>query len=184
MSRPGKKAGAPTHAGTVVASFGRQFTVELADGTLIPCVTRGKRTDLACGDRVSVAMTAPDQGVIESIAPRASLFYRSDVQREKLIAANVTQIVIVLAVAPPFHGELLDRCLAAAEEARIPALLALNKMDLAGAPDALQALDLYRSRPSLGFTDCVLIETVRKAGHLPLGTFDRGLGKVDGTIRL
>ena len=85
-------------------------------------------------------MTAPDQGVIESIAPRASLFYRSDVQREKLIAANVTQIVIVLAVAPPFHAELLDRCLAAAEEAGIPALLALNKMDLPGAKENLKAL--------------------------------------------
>ena len=181
MSRPGKKAGAPTHAGTVVASFGRQFTVELADGTLIPCVTRGKRTDLACGDRVSVAMTAPDQGVIESIAPRASLFYRSDVQREKLIAANVTQIVIVLAVAPPFHGELLDRCLAAAEEARIPALLALNKMDLPGAPDALQALDLYRG---LGYAVLPLAAKIdivplreRLAGHLSVLVGQSGMGK-------
>lgn len=46
------------------------------------------------------------------------------------------------------------------------------------------ALDLFRSQPSLGFTDCLMLELARKAGHLPLGTFDRGLGKVDGAHRL
>ena len=99
--------------------------VELADGSLITCTTRGKRTDIACGDRVQIAMTAPEQGVIEVIEPRASLFYRSDIQRQKLIAANVTRIVVVLAV-PTLHRHLLDRCLAAAEYAEIPILLALN----------------------------------------------------------
>lgn len=143
----GRKKQPPSElqAGIVVASFGRQFTVELADGTLVTSVTRGKRTDIACGDRVTIAMTAPDQGVIESIDPRASLFYRSDIQREKLIAANVTQIVIVLAAAPPFHPELLDRCLAAAEHAGIRALLVLNKMDLPAAAQTLQSLELYRT---------------------------------------
>jgi predicted nucleic-acid-binding protein len=46
------------------------------------------------------------------------------------------------------------------------------------------ALDVFRGRPSLGFTDCVLLELARAAGHLPLGTFDRSLAKVDGTQRL
>jgi|ERR1017187_7329442 predicted nucleic-acid-binding protein len=46
------------------------------------------------------------------------------------------------------------------------------------------ALDLFRSRPALGFSDCLLLEMARKAGHLPLGTFDRGLAKVDGALRL
>lgn len=48
----------------------------------------------------------------------------------------------------------------------------------------LAALTHFRSRPSLGFTDCLILETARKAGHLPLGTFDRELGKVDGARRL
>jgi ribosome biogenesis GTPase / thiamine phosphate phosphatase len=181
LSRAGKKAAGPTRSGTVVASFGRQFTVEIPDGALVACVTRGKRTDLACGDRVAIAMTATDQGVIESIAPRASLFYRSDVQREKLIAANVTQIVIVLAVAPPFHAELLDRCLAAAEEAGIPALLALNKMDLPAAQDALHGLDLYRA---LGYAVLPLAAKIdisplreRLAGHLSVLVGQSGMGK-------
>jgi len=42
------------------------------------------------------------------------------------------------------------------------------------------ALDLFRSRPSLGFSDCLMLQVARKAGHLPLGTFDRGLGKMEG----
>jgi predicted nucleic-acid-binding protein len=43
------------------------------------------------------------------------------------------------------------------------------------------ALEQYRSRPALGFSDCLILETARKAGHLPLGTFDRNLSKLDGS---
>jgi predicted nucleic-acid-binding protein len=46
------------------------------------------------------------------------------------------------------------------------------------------ALDHFRSRPSLGFSDCLVLEIARKAGHLPLGTFDRSLARLDGTHRL
>ena len=46
------------------------------------------------------------------------------------------------------------------------------------------ALDLFRARPSLGISDCLMLELARKAGHLPLGTFDRSLAKVEGTHRL
>jgi predicted nucleic-acid-binding protein len=48
-------------------------------------------------------------------------------------------------------------------------------------PDVVQAaLGHYRKRPRLGFSDCIVLEVARKAGHLPLGTFDRHLGKLDG----
>jgi len=46
------------------------------------------------------------------------------------------------------------------------------------------ALEQYRNRPALGFSDCLILETARKAGHLPLGTFDRNLSKLDGAERL
>lgn len=46
------------------------------------------------------------------------------------------------------------------------------------------ALDLYRSRPALGFSDCLMLHVARKAGHRPLGTFDRTLGGVEGTRKL
>ncbi|MBV9503747.1 MAG: PIN domain-containing protein [Acidobacteriia bacterium] len=46
------------------------------------------------------------------------------------------------------------------------------------------ALDLFRSKPALGFSDCVMLHVAKKAGHLPLGTFDRNLSKVDGAEKL
>jgi predicted nucleic-acid-binding protein len=52
-------------------------------------------------------------------------------------------------------------------------------------PDVvLAALDQYRKRPALGFSDSLVLEVARKARHLPLGTFDRELGKLEGTQRL
>jgi predicted nucleic-acid-binding protein len=51
--------------------------------------------------------------------------------------------------------------------------------------DAVEdALELFRSRPALGFSDCLILHLARKAGHLPLGTFDRALGRVEGAQRL
>ena len=46
------------------------------------------------------------------------------------------------------------------------------------------ALDLYRKRPALGFSDCLVLEIARKAGHVPLGTFDRNLAKLADVARL
>jgi predicted nucleic-acid-binding protein len=46
------------------------------------------------------------------------------------------------------------------------------------------ALALFRSKPALGFSDCLILELARKAGHLPLGTFDRSLAKVPGTQKI
>jgi predicted nucleic-acid-binding protein len=52
-------------------------------------------------------------------------------------------------------------------------------------PDAVAAaLDLFRSRPALGFSDCLMLHLARKAGHVPLGTFDRALAKTPGTQKL
>ena len=52
-------------------------------------------------------------------------------------------------------------------------------------PDVVAlALNHFRTRPSLGFSDCLVLEIARKAGHLPLGTFDRNFSKLNGTHRL
>ncbi len=130
--------------GLIVASYGRRYLVELLDSTVLDCVTRGKRSDLACGDRVSVARPATGQGVIEAPAPRTTLLYRSDAHREKLIAANVTQIAIVVAPSPGFLDDLLNRCLVAAEHGGMAALIALNKADLPGCAAGLESLEIYR----------------------------------------
>ena len=57
--------------------------------------------------------------------------------------------------------------------------LTLQDSDAVGA-----ALEHFRKRPTLGFSDCLVLEVARKAGHLPLGTFDRELGKLDGVQKL
>jgi len=52
-------------------------------------------------------------------------------------------------------------------------------------PEAIEAaLAVFRKHPSLGFSDCLLLELARKAGHLPLGTFDRGLSRLEGAQKL
>ena len=116
--------------GLVTAAYGRRFLVECADGITRDCVTRGKRNDFACGDDVSVAVQNDTQGAINDCAPRKSLLYRSDQWKQKLIAANVTQVVVVVAPVPSFDLNVLDCCLAAAGHANIDVLIVLNKADL------------------------------------------------------
>jgi predicted nucleic-acid-binding protein len=62
----------------------------------------------------------------------------------------------------------------------------LNHKDLAvqDADVVALALKQFQRRPSLGFSDCLVLEIARKAGHQPLGTFDRDLGKLEGARRL
>jgi ribosome biogenesis GTPase / thiamine phosphate phosphatase len=134
----------PLLQGQVIASYGRSYRVELADGTTVECATRGKRSDAACGDQVSVRVSGANSGVIEAILPRTTLLYRSDAHRQKLIAANVTQAIVVVAAMPSFYTELIDRCLAACEHADIAPLIVLNKSDLPQSDAAWGTLARYR----------------------------------------
>ncbi len=130
--------------GLVVAAYGKRYEVELADKSRISCVTRGKKTDLACGDLVNIKLTDKAEGIVESSLPRKSLLYRSNAFKSKILASNVTQIIIVLATQPSFYEALLNRCLVAAEAAKIKPLIVLNKCDLADATDAKNKLKLYQ----------------------------------------
>ncbi len=116
--------------GTIVAAHGRQYLVELTGGETLRCFPRGKKSELACGDHVSLLRSGDAQGVIESIVPRSTLLYRSNEYKQKLIAANVTQIIIVVATEPSFSDELITRCIVAAESQDMKALIVLNKCDL------------------------------------------------------
>src|SRR5690554_3199213 len=130
-------------AGLVIAAHGRHYAVQVEQDTL-HCVTRGKRRDMAVGDIVRVKRTAPGQGVIEAIEPRKTLLYRSDQYKSKLLAANVTQMFIVVATEPGFSDDLVSRALVAAEAEGIHAHLILNKTDVTAAlPGARERLALY-----------------------------------------
>jgi predicted nucleic-acid-binding protein len=63
-------------------------------------------------------------------------------------------------------------------------LLSHEDLTLQDADIVSLALERFQRKPRLGFSDCLLLEIARKAGHLPLGTFDRGLGRVEGAERI
>ncbi len=138
--------------GVVVAAYGKRYEVEITDADAVKhkvsCVTRGKKTDLACGDFVQIKMTdsakSTLEGVVEKSLPRKTLLYRSNAFKSKTLASNVTQIIIVLATQPSFYEALLNRCLIAAEAAGIKALIVLNKCDLADSNDAISKIALYK----------------------------------------
>jgi ribosome biogenesis GTPase len=116
--------------GVVVAAHRRHFEVLLESGESIDCLQKGRARQLACGDRVAVARIAGG-GVIESIEPRDNLIFRSDAFREKLIAANATQIVGVVAPDLTLDEELIHRWMIAAEAEGCRFIVAANKRDLA-----------------------------------------------------
>ncbi len=165
----------------MVASHGRQYLVELPNAEILACFPRGKKSELACGDHVLIMRTAPGQGVVEATDPRRTLLFRSDLYRQKLIAANADLMIVVLAAVPSFYEELVDRCLIAAEHQRIAALIVLNKFDLEASACALERLKRYTA---LGYEVLPLIarENVqalrpRLAGHTSVLVGQSGMGK-------
>jgi ribosome biogenesis GTPase len=128
--------------GRVVAAHGRRFLIENGE-SIVECVTRGRKSDIVCGDRVDFEMTDADKGVIEKVDVRSNLLYRSDEFRSKLIAANLDQAVVVVAAVPYFREELLIRCLVACESSNIPVLIILNKSDLPETAALHQHLETY-----------------------------------------
>ena len=119
-----------------MSAHGRHYMVRLDDGRVLQAFPRGKRSEVACGDRVDVSLQA-DQARIEKLHERRSLLYRKDAFKEKTVAANVDQVVIVTATEPGFSGDLIARILLALEAQDVEALIVLNKCDLvAGLPAA------------------------------------------------
>ena len=135
--------------GRVVADFGREFLVEFADRRQVVCTRKGKRQDATCGDFVEVRLNGPAQGSIERVGTRRNLLYRSDQWREKTLAANVDQALILIAPKPPFSEAFLNLSLVACEAARIPTVVALNKRDLPEFEETRRALQPYEK---IGYT--------------------------------
>jgi len=122
--------------GTIVAAFGRHYEIELADGSLATGYPKGKKSPFAVGDEVELTV----DGQITGHGPRRSLLYRSDAYRQKLIAANATQLLLVVATDPSFSDMLLSRALVAAEHEGLTTTIVLNKCDLTSALPAARKL--------------------------------------------
>ena len=113
------------------------------------CAVKGRALVPACGDTVELRLDADREGVITAIGPRHSALSREDAFRQKTVAANVTLVLGVVAVAPPFNPELIDRWTIAAEAAAVRFVLVLNKTDLPGADAVREGVALYAA---LGYT--------------------------------
>jgi ribosome biogenesis GTPase / thiamine phosphate phosphatase len=150
-----RRAGRCTHAhwasllsaqtGIVVASFGRHCMVESQGGTRTLCHPRGKKSQVVVGDQVQW-LPSTDEGTIEKVLPRRNLLYRQDEIRTKEFAANLDQVLILIAAEPEFSEHQLTRALIACEAAKIKPIIALNKSDLPEPFElAWQRLTPYRS---------------------------------------
>jgi ribosome biogenesis GTPase len=115
--------------GLVAAAYRRHYEVALADGERLECIVKGRALRIAVGDEVEVERTR-DGGVITGIEPRRNLVYRSDAFKEKLLAANVTQVAAVVAPDIGLDEDLLNRWMIAAEAARCRYVIFANKLDL------------------------------------------------------
>ena len=155
MAKHGRRPGAhapgqsENQSGLVVASYGRHCVVETPDGERRICHPRGKRSQAVVGDHVLWQAPPPgqgDEGTIEKVQERRNVFYRQDDIRTKTFAANLDQLLILIAAEPVFSEVQLARALIAAEAAHITPIIALNKMDL-GEPflRAWERLEPYRT---------------------------------------
>jgi len=115
----------------VLVSYGGQGVVLLPDGERKRCKFRRKVGRPYCGDRVMVGYADDASLVVESILPRNNVFVRSDErQRQHVIAANLDQVLIVVAARPLPSRDLVERYLLAVHSLGIEPVIVLNKTDL------------------------------------------------------
>ena len=135
------RGGAAAREGRVVASHGRDAVVVDEAGLRVHCRLQGRRLSVVCGDRVhwSPATTEGGTGVITALLPRRNCLSRIDARgAAEPVAANLSQIVAVLAPVPAPDFGLCDRYLAAAEWNGLGACIVANKCDLVAASRELE----------------------------------------------
>ncbi len=158
------RPGAALEDGLVTASRRRHYAVLLDTGETQECLLKGRSTMLACGDRVRVARAAGGAS-IEAVLPRTALFFRSDTFKEKLIAANVTQVIGVVAPDLGVDEELVNRWIVAAEAQSCRFVLVANKSDK---PDFAGLLARLAPFAALGYTVVPMAAKLDVAPLLPL----------------
>ncbi|MGH9201831.1 MAG: PIN domain-containing protein [Vicinamibacterales bacterium] len=102
---------------------------------------------------------------------------------EAFVASGAWVPQLALAEATWVLASVYDRRAEAIATA-VEMLLSHQCLTVQDADSVAAAVEQFRRRPAVGFSDCLMVEVTRKAGHGPLGTFDRNLGKIDGAQRL
>ncbi|MES9949784.1 MAG: small ribosomal subunit biogenesis GTPase RsgA [Candidatus Thiodiazotropha sp.] len=143
----------PALEGRVVIRHGATLGVMDAQGKLFRCQTRQHIGHPVCGDWVIWHQVDETTGVVTALQPRSSVLSRPDYSgRHKPLAANITQLVIVLAPKPEPSGYLLDQYLVTAETIGIPPLIAINKIDLLGGGTEHEFITRFEPYRSIGYT--------------------------------
>jgi ribosome biogenesis GTPase len=154
----------PEREGLVVAHYGTQVAVESVPGTSQRCHLRANLEGLVTGDRV-VWCEGDPVGVVVAQLDRQSVLSRPDPYGKlKPVAANIDQIMLVIAPFPEPHANLIDRYLVAAETVEIEPVILLNKTDLLENDPALQQKmdELLAIYPTLGYR--VLHTSIKDSG--------------------
>ena len=116
----------------VITNYGKSIIAELADKQLIRCLPRQNLEQIVCGDNVLIQILDNGDAVVAAIQARDSLLQKPGFGGKlKPMAANIDQVVIVMAVQPVPNTYLIDRYLVATENLHANGLILLNKMDLA-----------------------------------------------------
>jgi len=146
--------------GLVVSHQGGQILVELDGATTVECKIKSNLGTIVCGDRVVIETTTLQEYRVIGILDRDNLLQRVDgFGQKRVVAANVSQLFICLAISPEPNLYLLDQYLLSAEQQQIEACILLNKIDLAD--DRQDPFGLRHIYPALGYQ---LIETSIKTG--------------------
>jgi ribosome biogenesis GTPase / thiamine phosphate phosphatase len=149
--------------GRVVIRHGATLGIEDEQGRIVQCQTRQHIGHPVCGDRVVWQATGETTGVVTALQPRHSVLSRPDYSgRDKPLAANLTQLVIVLAPEPDPSGYLLDQYLVTAELIQVKPLIAINKIDLLTGADADAFFARFAHYPLIGYP---LVQVSAKREH-------------------
>ena len=125
----------------VITNYGKSIIAELSDKQLIRCLPRQNLEQIVCGDNVLIQIQDNGDAVVAAIQARDSLLQKPGFGGKlKPMAANIDQVVIVMAVQPVPNTYLIDRYLVATENLHANGLILLNKMDLAGSKSILTSL--------------------------------------------
>jgi len=112
--------------GRVITRYGQRQLVESSDGELFQCTSRRNIELSVAGDEVIFQPTDNDNGIVTALLPRKSELKRQN----KLIAANVDQLWLVVALEPKYQLDLIDRYLVMAENSNLPIAIIVNKIEL------------------------------------------------------
>lgn len=152
-----------SHEGLVVTRHGQNLVVSDDSGSYTHCLSRQNIGQVVCGDRVVWQPTGDDQGVVTAILPRDTALIRPNYSGEqRALAANITQLVIVLAPEPAPTPYLVDQYLVAAEQIGVNTLIALNKRDLMDQAALVAFEQQFGHYPVIGYP---LIEISAKYEH-------------------